>query len=72
MIVDDVQQAISIGECQHAYAAGLLKTEQLSFTLGGLVSGGQQRSTPATSRSSMEPASRCRIWPSRRSRVETR
>lgn len=43
VIVDDIQQAISIGECQHAYACGLLKAENLNFTLGGLVSGAQQR-----------------------------
>jgi ornithine cyclodeaminase/alanine dehydrogenase-like protein (mu-crystallin family) len=44
IVVDEVQQAVSIGECQHAYARGLLTAEKLSFTLGGLVSGAQQRS----------------------------
>lgn len=44
VIVDDFQQAVSIGECQHAYACGLLKAEKLNLTLGGVVSGAQQRS----------------------------
>ncbi|CAE6778716.1 ornithine cyclodeaminase family protein [Paraburkholderia sp. SEWSISQ10-3 4] len=43
IVVDEIQQAISIGECQHAYARGLLTAEKLSLTLGGLVSGAQQR-----------------------------
>ncbi|MFM0008827.1 ornithine cyclodeaminase family protein [Paraburkholderia sediminicola] len=43
IVVDEIQQAVSIGECQHAYARGLLTAEKLSFTLGGLVSGAQQR-----------------------------
>ncbi|MFM0229798.1 ornithine cyclodeaminase family protein [Paraburkholderia sediminicola] len=43
IVVDEIQQAVSIGECQHACARGLLTAEKLSFTLGGLVSGAQQR-----------------------------
>ncbi|MFM0043020.1 ornithine cyclodeaminase family protein [Paraburkholderia sediminicola] len=43
IVVDEIQQAVSIGECQHAYARGLLAAEKLRFTLGGLVSGAQQR-----------------------------
>jgi ornithine cyclodeaminase/alanine dehydrogenase-like protein (mu-crystallin family) len=44
IVVDEMQQAVSIGECQHAYARGLLTAEKLSLTLGGLVSGAHQRS----------------------------
>jgi ornithine cyclodeaminase/alanine dehydrogenase-like protein (mu-crystallin family) len=39
IVVDDVDQAISIGECQHAYRLGLLGRDQLGRTLGGTVAG---------------------------------
>src|SRR5581483_3727628 len=37
--VDAIEQAITIGECQHAFKAGLLKTSDVAGTLGGLASG---------------------------------
>jgi ornithine cyclodeaminase len=39
VVVDSVEQAITIGECQHAIREGLLQREDLTQTLGGLVSG---------------------------------
>jgi ornithine cyclodeaminase len=45
VFVDDVQQAISIGECQHAQAERMLAADQLTLTLGGLVSGAHRRRT---------------------------
>jgi alanine dehydrogenase len=39
IVVDDVDQAISIGECQHAYRLGLLGRDQLGRTLGGTIAG---------------------------------
>ncbi|HYW33751.1 MAG TPA: ornithine cyclodeaminase family protein [Candidatus Bathyarchaeia archaeon] len=39
MIVDDVEQAISIGECQHAYRLGLVSRDKLRWTLGAVVAG---------------------------------
>jgi ornithine cyclodeaminase len=37
--VDAVEQAIAIGECQHAFRQGLLGRDDLTRTLGGLASG---------------------------------
>jgi ornithine cyclodeaminase len=37
--VDSLEQAITIGECQHAVRLGLLSPDQICGTLGGLVSG---------------------------------
>ena len=37
--VDAVEQAITIGECQHAFRQGLLCRDDLTRTLGGLASG---------------------------------
>ena len=45
MIVDDVEQAISIGECQHAYKRGLISREHLHRTLGAAVAGAFARSS---------------------------
>jgi ornithine cyclodeaminase/alanine dehydrogenase-like protein (mu-crystallin family) len=39
VVVDSVEQAITIGECQHAFKQGLLGRDDLSQTLGGLASG---------------------------------
>jgi alanine dehydrogenase len=39
VVVDSVDQAITIGECQHACRLGLLRPADLSSTLGGLCSG---------------------------------
>ena len=39
VIVDDVEQAISIGECQHAFKLGLISREDLRRTLGAVVAG---------------------------------
>ena len=39
VVVDSVDQALTIGECQHAFRAGLLKRADLTQTLGGLASG---------------------------------
>jgi ornithine cyclodeaminase/alanine dehydrogenase-like protein (mu-crystallin family) len=38
VVVDDVEQAITIGECQHAFARGLLPRDAMA-TLGGIVTG---------------------------------
>jgi alanine dehydrogenase len=45
VVVDSVEQAVTIGECQHALRQGLLRREQLTQTLGGLASGRLQRRT---------------------------
>src|SRR5579859_4535861 len=37
--VDSLEQAITIGECQHAVRLGLLSPDRICGTLGGLVSG---------------------------------
>jgi ornithine cyclodeaminase len=37
--VDAIEQAITIGECQHAFKQGLLGRDDLTRTLGGLASG---------------------------------
>lgn len=37
--VDEVAQAISIGECQHAYAAGLVSEQSLRGSLGAVIAG---------------------------------
>jgi len=39
LIVDDVDQAVSIGECQHAYRLRLVSRERLSRTLGAVIGG---------------------------------
>jgi ornithine cyclodeaminase len=39
LVIDSVEQAITIGECQHAFRQGLLRREDLTQTLGGLASG---------------------------------
>ena len=38
LVVDSVEQAITIGECQHAFLQGLLRRQDLTRTLGGLAS----------------------------------
>ncbi|HSQ82510.1 MAG TPA: ornithine cyclodeaminase family protein [Casimicrobiaceae bacterium] len=38
VIVDDTAQAITIGECQHAYAQGMLRTDAMT-TLGSIAGG---------------------------------
>jgi len=40
--VDAVEQAITIGECQHAFRLGLVGRSDLTRTLGGLASGRQR------------------------------
>jgi ornithine cyclodeaminase len=42
LVVDSVDQAITIGECQHAFTLGLLRRDDLTQTLGGLASGRQR------------------------------
>lgn len=37
--VDDPEQAVTIGECQHAAGAGLIARDRFAGTLGGLASG---------------------------------
>jgi ornithine cyclodeaminase len=37
--VDSIDQAVAIGECQHAFAAGLLRRGDIRGTLGGLITG---------------------------------
>lgn len=44
VVVDSVEQAITIGECQHAFNRGIVRREDLTQTLGGLVSGRLQGS----------------------------
>ena len=39
LVVDDAEQAISIGECQHAYRLNLIDRDRLRWTLGAVVSG---------------------------------
>jgi ornithine cyclodeaminase/alanine dehydrogenase-like protein (mu-crystallin family) len=39
LVVDDAEQAITIGECQHAYRLGLIDRDRLRWTLGAVVSG---------------------------------
>ena len=39
LVVDDAEQAISIGECQHAYRLKLIDRDRLRWTLGAVVSG---------------------------------
>jgi ornithine cyclodeaminase len=39
VVVDDVAQATSIGETQHAVAQGLLRVEQIHATLGEILAG---------------------------------
>jgi len=39
VVVDSVEQAVTIGECQHAFNDGLLRRDDLTQTLGGLASG---------------------------------
>lgn len=39
VFVDEPEQAVSIGECQHAFAAGLLRLSDLRGTLGEVVAG---------------------------------
>ena len=45
VIVDDVEQAISIGECQHAFKLDLISREDLRRTLGAVVVGAFARSS---------------------------
>jgi len=47
VIVDDIEQAISIGECQHAYKLGLISREHLRWTLGAVVAGAFGRGSAA-------------------------
>jgi ornithine cyclodeaminase len=39
VFADEPAQAISIGECQHAFAAGLIRLDDLRGTLGAVVAG---------------------------------
>lgn len=39
LFVDEAAQAISIGECQHAYAAGLISAESFRGSLGEVIAG---------------------------------
>jgi ornithine cyclodeaminase len=39
VFADEPAQAISIGECQHAFAAGLIRMEDLRGTLGAVIAG---------------------------------
>ncbi|HSY87829.1 MAG TPA: ornithine cyclodeaminase family protein, partial [Verrucomicrobiae bacterium] len=43
LVVDDAEQAITIGECQHAFRLGLITRDRLGLTLGSVVSGGFAR-----------------------------
>jgi ornithine cyclodeaminase/alanine dehydrogenase-like protein (mu-crystallin family) len=43
--VDDAEQAITIGECQHAYRLGLIDRSRLGATLGAVIAGDAGRSS---------------------------
>ena len=43
IVVDDAEQAISIGECQHAYRLGLIGRERLGASLGAAIAGAFSR-----------------------------
>jgi ornithine cyclodeaminase/alanine dehydrogenase-like protein (mu-crystallin family) len=45
LVVDDAEQAITIGECQHAYRLGLITRDRLGLTLGAVVSGAFARAS---------------------------
>jgi ornithine cyclodeaminase len=45
LVVDDPEQAITIGECQHAYRLGLISRDRLGMTLGAVVSGAFARAS---------------------------
>ncbi len=44
-MVDDAAQAITIGECQHAYRLGLIARDRLGLTLGDVISGAFARAS---------------------------
>jgi alanine dehydrogenase len=46
LVVDDAEQAITIGECQHAYRLGLIDRDRLRWTLGAVISGVFARRSP--------------------------
>jgi len=51
VFVDEAAQAISIGECQHAYNAGLITEQSLRGSLGAVIAGlceGQRTATEVT------------------------
>lgn len=39
IFVDEAAQAVTIGECQHAYAAGLIGDDDVRASLGGVIAG---------------------------------
>jgi alanine dehydrogenase len=45
LFVDEAAQAITIGECQHAYRLGLIDRSRLGATLGAVIAGDAGRST---------------------------
>jgi ornithine cyclodeaminase len=45
LVVDDAEQAVTIGECQHAWRLGLISRDRLGLTLGGVISGGFARAS---------------------------
>lgn len=46
IVVDDAEQAISIGECQHAYRLGLIGRDRLGSSLGAVIAGAVSRRSP--------------------------
>ncbi len=46
IVVDDAEQAISIGECQHAYRLGLIGRDRLGASLGAVIAGAISRRSP--------------------------
>lgn len=51
MFVDEAAQAISIGECQHAYNAGLITEQSLRGSLDAVIAGlceGRRTATEVT------------------------
>jgi ornithine cyclodeaminase/alanine dehydrogenase-like protein (mu-crystallin family) len=39
LVVDDAEQAITIGECQHAFRLGLIDRDRLRWSLGAVIAG---------------------------------
>jgi ornithine cyclodeaminase/alanine dehydrogenase-like protein (mu-crystallin family) len=47
IVVDDIEQAIGIGECQHAFRLGLIDRQRLGLSLGAVISGASGRKSDA-------------------------
>ena len=73
IVVDDAEQAITIGECQHAYRLGLIGRDRLGWTLGAVISPAPSAGSSAEEITLFDgPAWRCRTWPWRCSPIAAR